>query len=485
MSNKSIEQALAHLIPTHADALPPEIVSLASSLYAQSWNHGSALKPEEEIARPHACAEIACKRLSRTLRLPPLIGRPPCPPRMYGRIYKYIEGALAKASVIRKSSSSTRNSSRRKATGVSARNANVVVGSAANAASQSTLSSPSSSSLPSTQTAVKRTAAAAAGKATPSRTKLPVPSQLADPAAERYTLVDAPSWTMPLIRNVCKVQIGEKAESREDILARARSRTAFMAPHIFTGISHIAFYIHEAVRVDRQQKMRTVKVASQEPSDEIDNEEFLKPIVSWTEKVSQRQKHRQQQRQHKETNPPVEEESEIPDFKQRLITLIVALYLVVYSRFLSKQHDQSAGTSDAYEEMSRCALAVIGLYGSENLDDVDRWLTIMLTRGWTDGKEWFDNIPFDGADEQDGVEDVEDGRRKRRKVTQSDEYEGNDGGAEGRESNQVREGLLPGLATMMQDKLDYLSEERRGKYVKWEEGIKERINEMEREVRLN
>ncbi|KAI5285824.1 hypothetical protein KEM52_002271 [Ascosphaera acerosa] len=62
MSNKSIEQALAHLIPTHADALPPEIVSLASSLYAQSWVHGSALKPEEEIARPHACAEIACKR---------------------------------------------------------------------------------------------------------------------------------------------------------------------------------------------------------------------------------------------------------------------------------------------------------------------------------------------------------------------------------------------------------------------------------------
>lgn len=62
MSNKAIEQALAHLIPTHADALPPQIVSLASSLYVQSRHHGSALKPEEEIARPFACAEIACKR---------------------------------------------------------------------------------------------------------------------------------------------------------------------------------------------------------------------------------------------------------------------------------------------------------------------------------------------------------------------------------------------------------------------------------------
>jgi origin recognition complex subunit 6 len=62
MNNRPVEQALGTLIPTHAEDLPPELVHLATSLVAQSRNFSSSLKPEEEIARPYACAEIACKR---------------------------------------------------------------------------------------------------------------------------------------------------------------------------------------------------------------------------------------------------------------------------------------------------------------------------------------------------------------------------------------------------------------------------------------
>lgn len=62
MSYKSIEQALATLLPTHADDLPDELVKLSAQLLAQSRSHASTLKPEEEIARPYACAENACKR---------------------------------------------------------------------------------------------------------------------------------------------------------------------------------------------------------------------------------------------------------------------------------------------------------------------------------------------------------------------------------------------------------------------------------------
>lgn len=62
MSRRPVEQALATLLPTHADELPPELVSLSLSLVAQSRSFASSLKPEEEIARPYACAEIACKR---------------------------------------------------------------------------------------------------------------------------------------------------------------------------------------------------------------------------------------------------------------------------------------------------------------------------------------------------------------------------------------------------------------------------------------
>lgn len=62
MNNRPVEQALTTLLPTHANDLPPELLSLALSLVAQSRSFSASLKPEEEIARPYACAEIACRR---------------------------------------------------------------------------------------------------------------------------------------------------------------------------------------------------------------------------------------------------------------------------------------------------------------------------------------------------------------------------------------------------------------------------------------
>lgn len=62
MNNRPVEQALATLVPTHAGDLPQELLSLATSLVAQSRSFSASLKPEEEIARPYACAEIACRR---------------------------------------------------------------------------------------------------------------------------------------------------------------------------------------------------------------------------------------------------------------------------------------------------------------------------------------------------------------------------------------------------------------------------------------
>lgn len=62
MNNRPVEQALGNLVPTHASDLPQDLVSLATSLVAHSRSFSSSLKPEEEIARPYACAEIACRR---------------------------------------------------------------------------------------------------------------------------------------------------------------------------------------------------------------------------------------------------------------------------------------------------------------------------------------------------------------------------------------------------------------------------------------
>jgi len=60
--NRPTEQALLSLLPTHNSILPQPLIELASSLLAQSRHRATILKAEEEIARPYACAHIACDR---------------------------------------------------------------------------------------------------------------------------------------------------------------------------------------------------------------------------------------------------------------------------------------------------------------------------------------------------------------------------------------------------------------------------------------
>ncbi|KAF2121028.1 origin recognition complex, subunit 6 [Lophiotrema nucula] len=94
MSRATVEQALTGLIPTLNGPLPPELVELAVSLLARSRSVAHSLKPDEEIARPYACAQLACERLKKRLNLPAIASRPPCPPKIYKKLYKYLESAL-------------------------------------------------------------------------------------------------------------------------------------------------------------------------------------------------------------------------------------------------------------------------------------------------------------------------------------------------------------------------------------------------------
>ncbi|KAF2720566.1 hypothetical protein K431DRAFT_295059 [Polychaeton citri CBS 116435] len=88
-----IESALATLLPTIA-FLPPELISLSSSLLAQSRGRAATLKQDEEIARTYACCHIACERLAKKLDLE--IGRPtpPVKPRTYSKLKSWLEEAL-------------------------------------------------------------------------------------------------------------------------------------------------------------------------------------------------------------------------------------------------------------------------------------------------------------------------------------------------------------------------------------------------------
>jgi len=59
-----VEQALITLVPSF-NVLPTELVQLASALLVQSKSKASNLKPDEEIGRIYACANIACERYVR------------------------------------------------------------------------------------------------------------------------------------------------------------------------------------------------------------------------------------------------------------------------------------------------------------------------------------------------------------------------------------------------------------------------------------
>ncbi|KAF1944532.1 hypothetical protein EJ02DRAFT_94863 [Clathrospora elynae] len=101
MSKANVEQALTGLIPTLNGPLPPDLVQLALSLLTRSQSVASSLKSDEEIARPYACAQLACERLKKRLNLPTIASRPPCPPRIYKKLYNYLSSALPQTTTTR------------------------------------------------------------------------------------------------------------------------------------------------------------------------------------------------------------------------------------------------------------------------------------------------------------------------------------------------------------------------------------------------
>ena len=199
--DRSIAQAVNGLIPTFNGPLPPELIELAASLLAQSRSKASSLKAEEEIARSYACANLACERcetplsrfgvdmrlsgsyrLKQTLNLPKIQPRPPCPPKVYQKLYKYLDSALP--------ARARRNVQPPRATGLNSTSA----------------SSPAKPRTPAKQAHVRP-------DLTPKRR---TPHRLAGGSSE------APKWIMPAIRQLCK-----------------RMEAPAAPHHIFAGVSSI------------------------------------------------------------------------------------------------------------------------------------------------------------------------------------------------------------------------------------------------------
>lgn len=196
---------------------------------------------------------------------------------------------------------------------------------------------------------------------------------------------------------------------------------------------------------------------------------------------------------------------ETDDYKKRVYTLIVAVYFLVLARRRSSdpmtvaatytekrsesQNNAEEPTMDkkTYTEMRQTALSSLGFepVNAKQLgQDVDTWIALIEEHNWAKDQEWYQNIPLagenDAADHEHGLyahryedDEAENNpivkRQRTAKRSYLDLY------------RQKGEGvLLPGLGTMMQPRVDYLSEDRKEDYQAWKEDILNRIRDMER-----
>lgn len=188
---------------------------------------------------------------------------------------------------------------------------------------------------------------------------------------------------------------------------------------------------------------------------------------------------------------PGEEKSD--DYKEIVMSLVVAVYFLVLARRRSPgpatENINAESAADesrkmdkkTFSEMRQTALSSLGLSPTEKRhgEDVDAWIALIMEQKWAQGQQWFDNIPLAGQRDEDfvdehghhGLEDDDhmDASTPKRKRTKLFAQAGNKEGV-----------LLPGLGTMMQDRVDYLSEDRREDYLEWRTDIMRRIARMDK-----
>ncbi|KAL9622556.1 MAG: hypothetical protein Q9160_003053 [Pyrenula sp. 1 TL-2023] len=348
------------LLPTLNCKIPRELSDLSQSLLAQSRIRAPHLKAEEEIARPYACAEIACKRISSRLRLPRLAGRPPCTKTVYKKLLGLLEHVLATTAkhTPTKEASRTNNAAR-------------------------------VSKSPGTPTPARSGRRyAAAGADTPSKKKT-FAGKIGDLGALKDSNKEAPDFVMPFTRQLCAA-----------ISAKS------LAPHVYTGVCTI------------------IRLA------EVD--------------------------------------TAATDAREEVLTLAIVVFFIA----LTKGSEMDPET---YVTRSESALSMAGLDAGVR-NRLDEWVKRISENEWSQGLEWWDNIPESalsgemdvlyGFDDDDGEVLLS---TKRKRATYEDE---------------LKDGLLlPGLGTMLQEQNDWLSEDKQHQFERWKNDVFGRTKRSEKSHR--
>lgn len=411
-----VELALASILPTVA-FLPPDLISLANSLLSQSRAKAASLKPEEEIGRTYACAHIACERLKKRLDLE--IGKPtpPVKPRVYEKLYRYLDGALITSvprtpttGRVRDAVGNVNGSGSGKGEGMASRQAQEV-------------KTPTTSGR-------KRTR---------------------EETAEENQDGPVPEFVMPMIRTICK-----------------SNGVASAAPHVLVGATSVVQEI-----VSRAQRR-----ASGDPP-------------------SKRRRKTPQSAKSNASAVAVQSGSE-SIATSKWPAMVIALSLFTAARMKGLEVDDQT-----IKAMQKRGMEAVKKFCKdtkdlpEELDDglkkLDSNISFYLIEaedsGWLD-MEWYQNIP-QGQNQEAEIEEsqgddddeilVTPKKRPNKTPLRRKEKHGGKAAVD-LEDHVGAAGLLPGLGTMFQPALDWLSDERRWEYAQWKKGIMKEIHAIEQEA---
>jgi origin recognition complex subunit 6 len=178
------------------------------------------------------------------------------------------------------------------------------------------------------------------------------------------------------------------------------------------------------------------------------------------------------------------------EFKDLVYAMVVAVYFIVLARRRNPAPSEGAETDSegqkmdkkTFTEMRQTALTCLSLpTDRRHRDDVDQWIALIMEQGWANGQEWFENIPLAGEmhgedEEGNSFRNLDEEDAAFRGVKLPKRHDGiRDSKARSLKSEASHGGLLPGLGTMMQDRIDWLSEDRREDFVEWKADIMSRV----------
>lgn len=225
---------------------------------------------------------------------------------------------------------------------------------------------------------------------------------------------EAPAFVMPVIRRLAKVY-----------------DTSAMAPHVYTGVCVV-----------------------------------LKEAGLWPPDADE---------ERREGDGEGDEEEEA--LEPNVLALTAALYLMVLTKMGKGQMK-----TKVFHGVSKKAVELFWSKGLRREEAISDWIKRINENGWCKGQEWFESVPnnvfvfqlaaaADGIDEDDDDDDDQDGEGDKL----DDEDERQMGLVHGfgidLDKDDPEGVLLPGLGTMMQPSVDWVSEERRRKFTSWRKAI--------------